>query len=76
MDHAAIKRLDKTLEDIRIRYGDARVIIRDTLARECATIEAAYWLGVSQSFSKQVSSNLEALHDAVSRLEMATRPKP
>lgn len=75
MDNAALKRLDETLEDIRVRYGDARTIIRDMRERECQTVDAAYWLGVSQSFSKQVADNLMALHDAISRLEYATRQK-
>ena len=74
MDHASIRRLSETLADIRARYGDARTIVREMRAQETTTTDAAYWIGVAQSFSKQVSDNLMALHDAIDRLEMATRP--
>lgn len=75
MDHPAIKRLDDALSDVRVRYGDARTIVRDLRAREAADVETAYWIGVAQSFSKQAADNLQALHDAIDRLEMMTRPK-
>lgn len=75
MDHAAIKRLDEVLADIRIQYGDARTIVRGMRARETTDVEVAYWIGVAQSFSKQVADDLQALHDAIDRMEMMTRPK-
>lgn len=75
MDHAAIKMLSEALDDVRIRYGVARAIVRDMRARETSNVEVAYWIGVAQSFSKQAADDLETLQDALWRLEMMTRPK-
>ena len=75
MDHAAIVRVSNVLSDLRERYGDARNIVRDMRAREAANVEVAYWIGVAQSFSKQAADDLQALHDAIDRLEMMTRKR-
>jgi hypothetical protein len=75
VDHGSIKRLGDTLDDIRTRYGDARTVVRGLRAREATDVEMAYWIGVAQSFSKQAADDLQALQDAIDRLELMTRQK-
>lgn len=75
MDHGSIVRLCDTLTGIREHLGDARTIVRGMRSRDAPDVETAYWIGVAQSFSKQASDDLAALHDAIERLEMMTRPK-
>jgi hypothetical protein len=75
LDHNTLLRLADTLADIRTRYGDARTVVRDMRAREAGNTEEAYWVGVAQSFSKQVADDLEALDDAILRLSKHTKPK-
>lgn len=75
MDHDTLRCLGNMLNDIRGRYDSARTIVKDMRDRDARSTEAAYWLGVAQSFSKQTADDLEALHDAIDRLAIATDPK-
>lgn len=74
MDHATLARLSEALEKLRIEYGSARTIVRDMRAREASNTEQAYWIGVAQTLSGAVANELQALHDAIDRLEISIRP--
>lgn len=75
MDHASIVRLSETLAKLREAYGDARTIVRGLRAGDAPDKEAAYWVGIAQSFSRQAADDLQALHDAIDRLELHARPR-
>ena len=68
MDAGQSTRLNEALTDLSMRYADCRTIIRDLRARDVSSTETAYWIGVSQSMSKQIADDIETLRDAVYRV--------
>lgn len=75
MDHASIVRLGEAIMMVRAAYGDAQAIINRLRAGDAPDKEAAYWIGVAHSFSRQASDDLQGLIDAIDRLEQHARQR-